>query len=101
MMTNREMAYEKAEAIARDKAEDIAKDAYDEAYHDTFNEVFQELLADNDDDDDEVAGEEDVMDMERIRELHNAGQPDDAIAQEVGWTVNDVRKLIEIIEEDD
>jgi hypothetical protein len=43
----------------------------------------------------------DVMDMERVRELHNAGQSDDAIAQEVGWTVNDVRKIIGIIEEDD
>jgi hypothetical protein len=49
----------------------------------------------------DIAGEENVMDMERIRELHNAGQSDDAIAQEVGWTVNDVRRLVGIIEEDD
>jgi hypothetical protein len=49
----------------------------------------------------DVAGDEDVMDMERIRELHNAGQSDDAIAQEVGWPISDVRKLIGIIEEDD
>jgi hypothetical protein len=49
----------------------------------------------------DIAGEENVMDMERIRELHNAGQSDDAIAQEVGWTVSDVRKLVGIIEEDD
>jgi hypothetical protein len=49
----------------------------------------------------DIAGEENVMDMERIRELHNAGQSDDAIAQEVGRPISNVRKIIGIIEEDD
>jgi hypothetical protein len=42
-----------------------------------------------------------VMDMERIHELHNVGQSDDAIAQEVGRPISNVRKIIGIIEEDD
>jgi hypothetical protein len=49
-----------------------------------------ELLSANDDDD--------VMDMERIRELHNVGRSDDAIAQEVGWPVSEVRQLVGIID---
>jgi hypothetical protein len=95
-MIDREIAYEKAEEIARDKAEDIAKEAYHDTYvrtyHETLNEVLLELLSANDDDY--------VMDdMERIRELHNhVGLSDDAIAQDVGWPVSEVRQLVGIID---